>query len=311
MNFKAWMLFVPLWSTFVYSIGCFSLWGGGWLTSLGAIDYSGGYVIHLAAGVSGFVAAAVVGPRLASDKRDFPPNNMIMALAGAGILWLGWNGFNGGDPFFANADASAAVLNTNISTAVALLVWMIADYIVLKHISAVSMINGMIAGLVAITPCAGWVSGYGAILVGMATIVPWLSITFLSRWSVMKKVDDTFSVFHTHGVAGLVGGLMAGLVSDPQMFEWLGANAKTPGIAYTGALFGNPHLLLVQLGAAGFIVALNVVGTFAILKAIALFVPLRSSEDDMHAGDLAIHGMDPIPGVPATAAAPVRAETAA
>ena len=307
MNFKAWMLFVPLWSTLVYSIGCFSLWGGGWLTSLGAIDYSGGYVIHLAAGVSGFVAAAVVGPRLASDKRDFSPNNMIMALAGAGLLWLGWNGFNGGDPFAASADASAAVLNTNISTAVALLVWMIADYIVLKHISAVSMINGTIAGLVAITPCAGWVSGYGAILVGMATIVPWLSITFLSRWSVLKKVDDTFSVLHTHGVAGLVGGLMAGLVADPQMVEWLGTNAKTPAIAYTGALFGNTHLLLVQLAAAAFIVALNVVGTFAILKAISLVVPLRSSEDVMQTGDLAIHGMDPIPGV----ASPIRADTAA
>jgi len=183
---------------------------------------------------------------------------------------------------------------------------MIADYIVLKHISAVSMINGMIAGLVAITPCAGWVSGYGAILVGMATIVPWLSITFLSRWSVLKKVDDTFSVLHTHGVAGLVGGLMAGLVADPQMVEWLGTNAKTPAIAYTGALFGNTHLLLVQLAAAAFIVALNVVDVRH-PQAISLVVPLRSSEDVMQTGDLAIHGMDPIPGV----ASPIRADTAA
>ena len=296
MNFKAWMLFVPLWSTLVYSVGAFSLWGGGWLTALGAIDYSGGYVIHLAAGVSGFVAAAVVGPRLVADKHDFPPNNMIMALAGAGLLWLGWNGFNGGDPFFANADASAAVLNTNICTAVALLVWMIADYLVLKHFSAVSMINGMIAGLVAITPCAGWVSGYGAIFVGLATIIPWLTITYLSRWSVMKKVDDTFSVLHTHGVAGVVGGLMAGLIADPQMVEWLGANKKTSDVSFQGALFGNPHLLVVQAEAAAFIIVLNVVGTFLILKLIGLFVPLRASEDVMEAGDLAIHGIDPMPG---------------
>ncbi|MDP9025179.1 MAG: ammonium transporter, partial [Candidatus Eremiobacteraeota bacterium] len=99
MNFKAWMIFVPVWSTIVYSVGAYSIWGGGWLSQLGAVDYSGGYVIHLAAGVSGFVAAAVIGPRLNEDRKDFEPNNLIMAFAGAGILWLGWNGFNGGDPY--------------------------------------------------------------------------------------------------------------------------------------------------------------------------------------------------------------------
>src|SRR6202165_4497588 len=123
MNFKAWMLFVPLWSTVVYTVGAFMLWGGGWLSGLGAVDYSGGYVIHLAAGVSGFVAAAMVGPRLLQDRTSFDPNNLIVALAGAGLLWLGGNGFNGGDPYFANADAAAAVLNTNIATAAAFLVW--------------------------------------------------------------------------------------------------------------------------------------------------------------------------------------------
>ncbi|HYZ16829.1 MAG TPA: hypothetical protein VE591_10530, partial [Candidatus Acidoferrum sp.] len=152
MNFKAWMLFVPLWSTFVYTVGAFMLWGGGWLAQMGAFDYSGGYVIHLAAGVSGFVAAAMVGPRLIEDRRSFDPNNLITALAGAGLLWLGWNGFNGGDPYFANADAAAAVLNTNIATAVALLCWLVLDMFALGKPSAVSMINGMIVGLVAITP---------------------------------------------------------------------------------------------------------------------------------------------------------------
>ena len=129
MNFKAWMLFVPLWSSIVYSVGAFMLWGGGWLAQMGAVDYSGGYVIHLAAGISGFVAAAVVGPRLLEDREDFEPNNLIMALAGAGMLWLGWNGFNGGDPYFANADAGAAVLNTNIATALALLTWLVARHV--------------------------------------------------------------------------------------------------------------------------------------------------------------------------------------
>src|SRR6202011_1083700 len=121
MNFKAWMIFVPLWSSLVYTVGAFSIWGGGWLSQMGVQDFSGGYVIHLAAGPSGFVAAAVVGPRLLADRELFPPNSLLVALIGAGILWLGWNGFNGGDPYFANYDAGAAVLNTNTATAVALL----------------------------------------------------------------------------------------------------------------------------------------------------------------------------------------------
>ncbi len=119
--------------TFVYTVGAFSIWGGGWLAQLGALDFSGGYVIHLAAGTSGFVAAAVIGPRIQADRDHFPPNSLLMALAGAGILWLGWNGFNGGDPYFANADASAAMLNTNLSTCVALLVWTMMDSMVLRQ----------------------------------------------------------------------------------------------------------------------------------------------------------------------------------
>jgi ammonium transporter, Amt family len=293
------MIFVPVWSSLVYSVGAFSIWGGGWLAQIGAVDYSGGYVIHLAAGISGFTAAAVIGPRLVADQKDFPPNNLIMALAGAGLLWLGWNGFNGGDPYFANADAAAAVLNTNIATAVALLVWLIADYFALGHPNAVSMINGMIAGLVAITPCAGYVNGFGAILVGLATIIPWLTITFLSKWSVLKKVDDTFSVLHTHGVAGLVGGLMAGLVADPAMVLYPLASGPQPKgaspISVTGLFYGNPVQLLYQIEAAAFIIVFNVIGTFVILKVIGLIVPLRATEDVMEAGDLAMHGMDPMP----------------
>jgi len=126
MSFKAWVIFVPLWMTFIYTIGCFSIWAvDGWQRRGGRL--LGGYVIHLAAGVSGFVAASVVGPRLQADREHFPPNNLLIALAGAGILWLGWNGFNGGDPYFANADAAGAVLNTNLCTAVALMTWTAMD----------------------------------------------------------------------------------------------------------------------------------------------------------------------------------------
>src|SRR6202167_4385860 len=136
ISFKAWALFVPLWITLVYS--------------LGAVDYSGGYVIHVAAAVSAFVAAAVIGPRVMKDRLNNTPSNIMMAVAGGGLLWLGWSGFNGGDPYFANADASAAVLNTHLCTATALLTWMIMDIFFLKRPTIIGMISGMIAGLVAI-----------------------------------------------------------------------------------------------------------------------------------------------------------------
>ena len=152
MNFKAWMLFVPLWMTAVYPVGAFLIWGGGWLAQQGAVDYSGGYVIHVAAGISGVVAAAVVGPRLLKDRLENNPSNLLMAIAGGGLLWLGWNGFNGGDPYSANADAAAAVLNTNLATATALIVWMMLDVFMTGKSNVAGMINGMIAGLIAITP---------------------------------------------------------------------------------------------------------------------------------------------------------------
>src|SRR5580698_10283386 len=167
MNFKAWVLFCPLWMTLVYTVGAFSIWGGGWLAQMGALDFSGGYVIHLAAASSAFVAAAIVGPRLKADRDHFPPNSLLMTLAGGGILWLGWNGFNGGDPYFANANASAAVMNTNIASCVGVIVWTIMDSIRYGKASVLGAVNGMIAGLVAITPAAGYVDGYGALIIGV------------------------------------------------------------------------------------------------------------------------------------------------
>lgn len=123
MNFFAWMLFVPLWLSFSYTVGAFSLWGGGFLFKYGVLDYSGGYVIHLSAGTAGFVGAWWIGPRIDEDLEDNQPNNILMMLVGAGILWIGWNGFNGGDPYAASPDAGVAVLNTNLCTAVSSLAW--------------------------------------------------------------------------------------------------------------------------------------------------------------------------------------------
>jgi Amt family ammonium transporter len=291
MNFTAWMLFCPLWMTFVYTVGAFSLWGGGWLAGLGVADFSGGYVIHLAAGTSGFVAAAMIGPRLQQDRDHFPPNSLLVTLAGAGILWLGWNGFNGGDPYFANADAGAAVLNTNIATAVALLVWTFLDAIAYGKPSVIGAVNGMIAGLVAITPGAGYVDGWGAIIIGVvAGIIPWLSMNKLQKTKLMMKVDDTLSVFSTHGIAGLTGGLLVGVLGNPEMLQYIGTDKEAPGINVTGLLYGNANQLLLQAEGAAFIIAYNVIATIIILLVISIFVPLRMDEATLKVGDDAVHG---------------------
>jgi ammonium transporter, Amt family len=291
MSFKAWVIFCPVWMTLVYTVGAFSLWGGGWLAGLGVADFSGGYVIHLAAAVSGFVAAAMVGPRLQQDREHFPPNSLLITLVGAGILWLGWNGFNGGDPYFANADAGAAVLNTNTATAVALLVWTILDKLAYGKPSVIGAVNGMIAGLVAITPAAGYVDGWGALIIGVcAGIIPWLAMNKLQKTKLFMKVDDTLSVFSTHGCAGLMGGLLTGVLANPAMLQYIGTDKDAPGVNVTGWLYGNPHQLLLQAEGAGFIIIYNIIATFIILKIISFITPLRMDEATLKVGDDAIHG---------------------
>jgi Amt family ammonium transporter len=292
MSFRAWVIFCPVWMTLVYTVGAFSLWGGGWLATMGVADFSGGYVIHLAAGTSGFVAAWLVGPRLQADREHFPPNSLLVTLIGAGILWLGWNGFNGGDPYFANADAGAAVLNTNTATAVALLVWTAMDKMFYGKPSIIGAVNGMIAGLVAITPSAGYVDGMGAIAVGVvAGIIPWMSMNWLQKTRFMMKVDDTLSVFSTHGVAGLTGGLLVGLLANPAMLMYIGTDKDAPGVSVSGLLYsGVTHQLVLQLEGAAFIIAYNAIATFIILKVISFITPLRMDEATLKAGDDAVHG---------------------
>src|SRR6266480_2194822 len=276
ISFKVWLVFVPLWITFAYCVNAFLLWGGGYWAGKGALDFSGGYVIHLAAGTSGFVAAAVIGPRLQADRDNFPPNSLLITLVGAGILWIGWNGFNGGDPYFANANAGAAVLNTNTATAVGLLVWTLMDKMAYGKPSVLGAVNGMIAGLVAITPGAGYVDGWGAIAIGIAAgIIPWLSMNKLQKTQLMMKVDDTLSVFSTHGVAGLTGGLMVGMLANPDMLLYIGTDKDAPGVNITGLLYGNPSQLWLQAAGAAFIIVYNAIATYIILKVIGLIVPLR------------------------------------
>jgi Amt family ammonium transporter len=291
INIKAWLLFVPLWITCVYVVNAFLIWGGGFFAQKGALDFSGGYVIHLTAGVAGFVAAAVIGPRLARDREIDAPNNLLMVATGAGLLWLGWNGFNGGDPYYAGADMAAAVLNTNLCTAVAFLVWVVWDYITGRKPSLIGSVNGMIVGLVAITPAAGFVNGYGAMAIGViASSIVYFAYHYVSRLRPFRNVDDTLGVVYTHGFAGLAGGLLVGLLADSHMAVYIFPNGS-PAFSGTGSL----HLLKVQAYTALWVICFTAAATFILLKLVGLVIPLRMTEAEMEEGDIAVHGHEVYP----------------
>jgi len=319
IKFSAWCLLVPLWSTFVYGVDAFLLWGGGYFAQEGSLDFSGGYVIHMSAGVSGFVAAWVLGPRLLRDRQHALPNNLVMAAVGAGILWLGWNGFNGGDPYYAGASAAAAVINTNLATATGALVWIAMDAWLSKEKKPTFLggVNGMICGLVGITPCAGWVSGRGAIFVGaICCAVVWVAWNYLSKVRPFSKVDDALGVIYTHGIAGLLGGLLLGIFGDPNMVEYgcghldaagqviatsnstyLAAGGKCVPFSVNGLMAtGSAHQLWEQFRAAVWVIFWSALVTFLLMHLIKLVLRgVRYKDEILEVGDLAIHGEEAFP----------------
>jgi Amt family ammonium transporter len=320
IKMSAWCLLVPLWSTFVYGVDAFMLWGGGYLAQEGALDFSGGYVIHMSAGVSGFVAAWILGPRLARDREHFLPNNLLIAAVGAGILWLGWNGFNGGDPYYAGIDMSNAVVNTNLATAAGVLTWMAMDAWLSKARKPTFLggVNGMICGLVGITPCAGWVNGWGALAVGIiCTVIVWFAWNFLSKVRPFSKVDDALGVVYTHGIAGLFGGLLLGIFGDPNMLEY-GCGTLAPGASgvintssatyassssscapfgVNGLMYtGSTHQLWEQFRAAIFVIIWSALITFILMQIISFVLRgARYNEEVLEVGDVAIHDEEAYP----------------
>jgi Amt family ammonium transporter len=318
IKFTAWCILVPLWSTFVYSIDAFLLWGGGYFAQEGALDFSGGYVIHMSAGVSGFVAAWVLGPRLLRDRQHALPNNLVMAAVGAGILWLGWNGFNGGDPYYAGASAAGAVINTNLATAVGVLVWMLMDAWFTKERKPTFLggVNGMICGLVGITPCAGWVNGWGAMAVGaICCAFVWVAWNYLSKVRPFSKVDDALGVVYTHGMAGFLGGMLLGIFGDPNMVEYgcghlnaagqvvatsqtLYTSGKCTGFTSVSGLMytGSAHQLWEQFRAAIFVIIWSALITFILMWLIKVVLRgVRYKDEVLEVGDLAIHGEEAFP----------------
>ncbi|KAI6674807.1 hypothetical protein NL676_002713 [Syzygium grande] len=293
MNFHAWMLFVPLWLTFSYTITAYSIWSpGGWLSKKGIIDYSGGYVIHLSSGVAGFTAAYWVGPRATKDRERFPPNNILLMLAGAGLLWMGWTGFNGGDPYTVSTDASMAVLNTHVCTATSLLTWLLLDILFFGKPSVIGATQGMITGLEV-------VQGWAAILMGiMSGSIPWYTMMVLHKkiW-LLKQVDDTMAVFHTHAVAGSLGGILTGFFAEPKLNRLFYQDPPNwqnyIGLAYgvqMGRLDKGLRQMGIQILGIVYVIFINVIMTSLICLVVRKIVPLRLAEDELQTGDDAIHG---------------------
>ena len=281
MQFRAWIAFVLLWSTFIYLPLAHMVWGpGGFLgpDGLGALDFAGGLVVEMASGVGAAVAAAMVGRRRNHPAQIAPPHNVPFILLGAGLLWFGWFGFNGGSGLVAGNLASLACLTTNSAGAAAAVGWMLIETMQRGKPTAVGVATGAVAGLVAITPAAGYVSPIGALLIGFAAAVVCNSALQLKNRS---GLDDSLDVLPVHGVAGLLGILLTGVLALKSVNP-AGAN---------GLLAGNPAQLLIQLKAAGFTVLWVGVGTFVVLQLLKLAMPLRATDQEERQGlDINAHG---------------------
>ncbi|MED6148797.1 Ammonium transporter 2 member 4 [Stylosanthes scabra] len=299
MNIRAWMLFVPLWLTFSYTVTAFSIWSpNGWLAKRGVIDFAGGFVIHLSAGVAATTAAFWVGPRAEKEKETLGSNNMIVALGGAGLVWMGWSGFNGGGPFAVNTVASLAILNTHVCAATSIITWLIFDTFHSGKPTVFGGIQGMITGLVCITPAAGIVQGWAAILMGFISgSVPWYTLMVVHhKIKLLNKIDDPMAIFHTHAITGTLGGILTGLFAVPKLcrlFYGVPDWEKYTGLLY-GLQNGSTHAglkqLWIQLEAIAFVVIFNVIITSLICLGVRGIVPLRVVDALEVGGDIGMHG---------------------
>lgn len=269
VTFKTYFWFVLLWSTFIYSPLAHWVWGRGWLGAMGALDFAGGTVVHISSGVSAVVAAWVIGPRKDHLNKPHTPHNVPYVLLGIGLLWFGWFGFNGGSALASGSLATVAFVTTMISTAAGGLTWTIIEWVLRGKPTAVGIASGFLAGLVGITPAAGYVLPIGAILIGSITSV---CCFFAVSLRVKLGFDDTLDTYPVHGVGGTVGALLTGVFATKAVNEF-GNN---------GLFAGNPGLLVTQFVGVAATYVFAAVGTFVILKILGQFMELRvpaSAED--------------------------------
>ncbi|MCL4456833.1 MAG: ammonium transporter [Nitrospirae bacterium] len=275
MKFSAWILFSILWMSLSYLPVAHWVWGGGFLAKLGALDFAGGTVVHINAGIAALVGALILGKR---REMTLIPNNLTMVVTGAGLLWFGWFGFNAGSALAANGLAGAAFINTNTATAVAAVAWMFTEWAHSKKPTVLGLASGAVAGLVAITPAAGFVNITGAIIIGLAAGI----VSFFSVAVIKAKLgyDDTLDAFGIHGVAGTLGAILTGVFADPSINE-----------AGKGLLYGNPGQLWTQIVAVCVTVVYVAVVTSVIFMIIKAVVGLRVDvEDEIEGLDESQHG---------------------
>jgi Amt family ammonium transporter len=281
MKFSAMMLFMAAWSILIYSPIAHMVWGStGWMFNKGILDFAGGTVVHINAGIAGFVSCLVLGKRLGHGKVPFTPHNLILSVIGASLLWVGWFGFNAGSALTAGGLAGMAMTVTQIATAAAGLAWMIVEWIFKKHPSVLGIISGAVAGLVAITPASGFVDPMGALIIGLAAGV----ICFFASTTVKNifGYDDALDVFGVHCVGGIAGAILTGVFAT---------KAIKGGDAAVGLIDGNAGQVVIQVEGVLLTLIYSGVGTFIILKVIDLIVGLRVPEEIERDGlDLGLHG---------------------
>ncbi|MDQ5850651.1 MAG: ammonium transporter [Chloroflexota bacterium] len=278
-RFKTFILFSLLWATLVYDPVAHWVWAdGGWLRSLGALDFAGGTVVHITSGISALVAAQVLGRRLQDPDERLEPHNVTMTVLGAGLLWFGWFGFNAGSALGASGLAAAAFVTTNTAAAMGLLTWMTLSWMTHKRPSVVGASAGAVAGLVAITPAAGFVTPTAAILIGFAAG----ALCFAAvEYVVRRRVDDALDVFGVHGVGGALGAIATGIFAT---------KAVNPAGA-DGLLAGNVNQIVTQAIAVVVVAAYSAAVTWGILKVLDLTVGLRVAPEEEKQGlDLSLHG---------------------
>lgn len=276
MRFGAYLAFIAVWSLVVYAPMAHWVWGGGWLAQLGVLDYAGGTVVHINAGIAAVVAATVVGGRKDFGRQAMLPHNVPFVLLGAGLLYFGWFGFNAGSALAANGAAVLAFTNTLLAPTSALAAWMALDAFRTRRATAVGAATAIVIGLVVITPAAGFVSPLSALAMGAVGVVP---SYFAIVWRARTRLDDSLDVLGAHGIGGMSGALLTGVFAEAQ---WGGTN---------GLLFGNPAQLGVQAIGVIATIVYSSVGTLAVLKLVGLVIPLRATVRGEGVGmDITQHG---------------------
>ncbi len=276
MKFTAYIIFILVWSTLVYDPLCHWVWGGGWIAQMGALDFAGGLVVHISSGVSALAACIVLGKRKGFPHEPMPPHNLTLTLLGAGLLWFGWFGFNAGSQLAADAIAVSAFVVTQIAAGAGVLGWVFTEWAHRGKPTLLGAASGGVAGLVAITPAAGFVGPVSAIAIGLiAGALCYLALMGKSKFGY----DDSLDVFAVHGMGGTIGALCTGLF----------ASAAIGGT--DGLFFGNPGQLVTQFISVAVAWVYSFVMTFIILKALDMTIGLRVSEEDEVQGlDLSLHG---------------------